>query len=226
MNGRPYETERDRIKRRLREDLTPRQKLENWWRYHWYVVLIAVIAVGLAVYFSSSWAVAQPADYSVIWVGGQYLPDETEKALANALASYGEDVDGDGQVVVRIRQIALDLRAIAERGSTSGQQEYADLMALDADLNCGQSTIFIMEDPEAFQAYSGALLYLDGAEPRAGAVDWENMTVSWQDTVGPIPDGTQAPLWLGCRGCWKEEQREGWESARQLWSRIAAAEVK
>lgn len=223
MDGRPYETEKDRIKRRLRQDLTPRQKLENWWRYHWYVVLIAVIAVGLAIYFSSSGAVARPADYSVIWVGGQYLPDGTEQALADALAAYGEDVDGDGQVVVRIRQIALDLRAIAERGSTSGQQEYADLMALDADLNCGQSTIFIMEDPEAFQAYSGALLYLDGTGPQAGAEDWENMAVSWQDTVGPIPDGAPAPLWLGCRGCWKEEQREGWENARRLWVRIVAA---
>lgn len=222
MTGKPYETEKDRIKQRLRRELTPRQKVRNWWRYHWYAVLIAVIAVGLVVYFGSSWATAQPEDYSVIWVGGQYLPDETEKALSAALARYGEDVNGDGDVVVRIRQIALDLRAVGERG-TSGQQEYADLMALDADLNCGQSTIFIMEDPEAFQAYSGALLYLDGSEPQAGASDWKNMTVSWQDTVGPIPDGAQAPLWLGCRGCWKEEQREGWESARRLWERIVAA---
>lgn len=222
MNGRPYETEKDRIRRRLRQDLTPRQRMANWWRYHWYLVLMGAAAVGLAVYFGSSWAAARPADYSVIWVGGQYLPDETEKALADALAAYGEDVNGDGQVVVRIRQIALDLRAVAERG-TSGQQEYADLLALDADLNCGQSTVFLLEDPEAFQAYSGALLYLDGAEPPAGASDWENMTVSWQDTVGPLPDGAHAPLWLGCRGCWKEEQRENWESARQFWARITAA---
>lgn len=226
MDGRPYETEKDRIKRRLHQELTPRQKLENWWRYHWRLVLMGAAAVGLAIYFGSAWAAARPEDYSVIWVGGQYLPDETKKALAGALAAYGEDVNGDGQVVVRIRQIALDLRAVAGRGFTSGQQEYADLLALDADLNCGQSTIFIMEDPEAFQAYSGALLYLDGTEPQAGAMDWENMAVSWEDTVGSLPEGTHAPIWLGCRGCWKKEQREGWESARQLWTRIAEAEVK
>lgn len=222
MDGKPYETEKDRIKRRLRQELTPRQKVENWWRYHWYFVLIGMAAVGLAIYFSSSWATAQPEDYSVIWLGSNYLSDEAELALSNALSAYGEDMNGDGQVVVRIRQIALDMRAVGERG-TSGQQEYADLMALDADLNCGQSTIFILEDPEAFQAYSGALLYLDGSEPTGGAMDWENMAVSWQDAVGTIPEGMDGPVWLACRGCWKEDQRESWENSRQFWNRIIAA---
>ncbi len=216
-----YETEGDRIKRYLRQNLTTRQRLENWWHYHWHYVLIVLAAVLVIAYFASSWGSALPEDYSVVWVGGHYLPDETEAALATALAAYGEDVNGDGQVVVSIRQVGLDMRAVAERG-TSGQQEYADLMALNADLNCGQSTVFILEDPEAFQTYSGALLYLDGAEPAEGAMDWENMTVSWQDVFGQLPEGIDSPVWLACRGCWKEEQRESWESSWQLWDRVVA----
>lgn len=220
-----YETENDRIKEHLRHDLSRRQRLENWWSYHWHHVLIALAILGVSAYFASSWGSAVPEDYSVIWVGGQYLPDETEKALSAALAAYGEDVNGDGQVVVRIRQVGLDMRSVLDRG-TSGQQEYADLMALNADLNCGQSTIFLLEDPEAFQAYCGALLYVDGTQPEEGALDWENMTVPWQGTMGPLREGTQAPIWLGCRGCWKADQRESWESARQLWNRIVAPQNK
>lgn len=220
-----YETENDRIRARLRQDLTRRQRLENWWNYHWHHVLIVLAILGVSAYFASSWGSAVPEDYSVVWIGGQYLPDETEKALAAALAVYGEDVNGDGQVVVSIRQVGLDLRAVLERG-TSGQQEYADLMALNADLNCGQSTIFLLEDPEAFQAYCGALLYLDGEQPEEGALGWQNMTVSWEDTVGPLREGTHASIWLGCRGCWKEDQRESWESGRRLWNRVAAPQNK
>lgn len=171
MDSRPYETEQDRIREHVRRDLTPRQRLEHWWYYHWYLVLIAAAAVGLGLYFASSWGSAVPEDCSVAWVGAYYLDEGTQQAL-------------------------------------------------DADLNCGQSTIFLLEDPEAFQAYSGALLYLDGTEPPMDGSDWENMVVSWQDTVGPLPEGAQAPLWLGCRGCWKDEQREGWENSRQLWERI------
>lgn len=219
MSGKPYKTEEDRIREHVRRDLTPRQRLAHWWHYHWYFVLIALAVVGLGAYFASSWGSAVRSDYSVAWVGPYYLDEGTETAFSAALAAYGEDVNGDGQVVVRIRQLALDLRSIARRG-TSGQQEYADLLALDADLNCGQSTLFLLADPEAFQIYSGALLYLDGTEPPAGRSDWENMVVSWQDTVGPIPDGAQAPLWLGCRGCWKDEQRPGWEESRRLWETI------
>lgn len=219
-----YETESDRIKRRLRQELTRRQRLENWWVYHWHHVLIVLAVLGVSAYFGSSWGSAVPEDYSVVWIGSHYLPDGAERALSAALAAYGDDVNGDGQVVVRIRQVGLDMRAVLERG-TSGQQEYAGLMALNADLNCGQSTIFLLEDPEAFQAYSGALLYLDGTGPREGAADWENMTVSWMDAVGPLPDGVRQPLWLGCRGCWKEEQRENWEASRALWARIAARSI-
>ncbi len=222
MSGECYETENDRIRRHLRRDLTARQRLENWWHYHWRHVLAVIAAIGLAAYFGSSWGSAPAEDYSVAWVGKYYLPDETEDALTAALATYGKDVNGDGQVVVRMRQIALDLRAIGERDSTGGQQEYAGLLALDADLNCGQSTIFLLEDPEAFQAYSGALLYLSGMEPAEGAADWENMAMPWQDVLGAVPEGVDGPLWLGCRGCWKEEQRESWESSRRLWARFTA----
>lgn len=222
MGGKPYETEEDRIREHVRRGLTPRQKLAHWWHYHWYFVLIALAAVGLGAYFASSWGSAVPEDYSVAWVGPCYLDGETEEALSAALAACGEDLNGDGQVVVRIRQAALDLRAIAERG-TNGQQEYADLLALDADLNCGQSTLFLLADPEAFQAYSGALLYLDGTEPPEGAADWEQMAVSWEDIWGSRPEGAPGPVWLACRGCWKDEQRENWDQSRRLWDTILAA---
>ncbi len=218
---REYETESDRIRRYLRENLTARQRMENWWHYHWHYVLLALAVVIVTAYFASSWGSAPPEDYSVVWVGGHYLSDETENALSAALTAYGEDVNGDGQVVVSVRQVGLDMRAVAERG-TSGQQEYADLMALNEELNCGQSTVINLEDPEAFQTYSGALLYLDGTEPAEGAADWENMAVSWQDVFGLLPEEMEDPIWLACRGCWKEEQREGWESSRQLWNRIVA----
>lgn len=214
-----YETEADRIKRRLQQELTGRQRLENWWYYHWRHVLIALAAVAAAAYLGSNLASAVPEDYSVAWVGTHDLDDETRSALENTLSAYGEDVNGDGQVVVRIHQITLDLRAIGERG-VSGQQEQGELMALEADLSCGQSAIFILEDPEAFQAYCGALLYLDGEEPAEGAADWENMTVTWQDVLGPLPAGLDISVWLGCRGCWIEAQRESWDTSRQLWERM------
>lgn len=98
----------------------------------------------------------------------------------------------------------------------SDQQEYADRMALNADLNCGQSVLFLLEDPQAFQNFCGALLYLDGSEPSADAANWENMVLEWSQVFGTMPEGMEKPLYLGCRGCWKEEQREAWRTSREL----------
>lgn len=155
------------------------------------------------------------------WVGREHLPDETAKACETALAAFGEDRNGDGKVVVRLHQIPLDLGEIARRGSTSGQQEHASILALNADLNSCQSVLFLLEDPQAFQTFSGALLYLDGSEPLPEADDWENMVLDWTQIFGSAPEGIEGPLYLGCRGCWKEEQREDWRASRQLWEKLS-----
>ena len=215
-----YETETDRIRRRIRTELSIGQRLRNWWHYHWHLVAIGAAALAVIVYMGSGFAVAEQEDYSVAWVGRDYLSDETAAALEIALAAFGEDLNGDGKVLVRLHQTALDLREIARRGSTSGQQEYADMMALNSDLNCGQSVLFLLEDPQAFQAFCGALLYLDGSEPLPEADDWENMVLEWTQIFGFLPEGMEGPVYLGCRGCWKEEQQEDWNASRQLWEKL------
>ena len=216
-----YETEEDRIRQHIRTELSLGQRLRNWWNYHWYHVANGAAILAVAVYLGSDLAIGSREDYSVAWVGREYLPDETAKACETALAAFGEDRNGDGKVVVRLHQIPLDLGEIARRGSTSGQQEHANILALNADLNSCQSVLFLLEDPQAFQTFSGALLYLDGSEPLPEADDWENMVLDWTQIFGSAPEGIEGPLYLGCRGCWKEEQREDWRASRQLWEKLS-----
>ncbi len=215
-----YETEADRVRRRLRS-MPFRARLSNWWHYHWKSALAALAALAVMAYLLSSHGSAPPADYTIGWVGRGYLSAGEAERLAAAFAPFGEDVNDDGRVEVQLHQIALDLRAVAARG-TSGQQEYADLLALDADLNAGQSVLFILEDPEAFQSYSGALLRLDGSKPAAGT-DWRELALAWPEALGEPPDGADGPVYLACRGCWKEDQRAAWRASRALWEKIAAA---
>lgn len=64
-----YETENDRIRKRLKETLTPREKLANWWFYHKFHVLIGALALLLVFYFLLQSRGTLPADYTVGWVG-------------------------------------------------------------------------------------------------------------------------------------------------------------
>ena len=214
-----YETEADRVRRRLRETLNPRERAAHWWSYHRRHVLIAalLLLLALGVWLRSSAVV--PADYSVAWVGREPLEEETARQIAQALAGYGEDINGDGTVHVEVHQITLDLENLLDHG-VQGQQAYGAVMALEADLSTFQSGLFLTDDPAALQAYTGALLYLDGSEPPEGAEDWERMAVSWAE----LPIAQAAPegegLYLACRGCWQAEQEERFGQSWALWQKL------
>ncbi len=154
-------------------------------------------------------------DYTIGWVGTYPLSPEQEAAVAEGLAPFGEDQNGDGIICITVRQYLLDLEAMHRRGMTNGEQEYASLLALEADLATGQSGLFLTVQPAAFQQYSGALLYRDGSEPAEGAEDWQNMVI-------PCGEG----LYLGCRGCWVEGQQPGLDAARSLWGRFLCSGEK
>lgn len=206
---RNYETEAQRVKKRLKETLTPREKLANWWDYHKRQAIIGAVLLALALYMLGQDRSGPPADYTVGWVGAQALSPAAAEAVSKRLAQYGQDLNGDGQVQVSIHQMKLDLSSVLANG-TQGQQEYGELLALDADLEVGQSGIFLTDDPAALQTYTGAMLYLDGTMPEKGAADWGNMFVSWEE-----PDIGR--VYAGCRGCWKEDWKETWAQYRQLW---------
>lgn len=183
--------------------------------YHRTQVIIGAILLALALYMLGQGRSVPPADYTVAWVSSHALAPETAEAISQEMAQYGQDLDGNGQVQVSIHQIKLDLASVLVNG-TQGQQEYGELLALDADLEAGQSGIFFTDDPAALQACTGALLYLDGTTPEPGAMDWENMFLPWaQEGAGRI--------YAGCRGCWKADWEETFDQYQQLWRGFAEA---
>lgn len=208
-----YVTEEQRIRQRLKETLTGREKLANWWEYHKVHVAVVVILLLFITYFALQDRSIPASDYTVAWVSGQALGDEAEEKLSQMLSQYGRDLNHDGMVHVGIHQIQLDLGMIISRGGTEGQQEYGELLVLNSDLEVGQSGIFLTDDPASLQNYTGALLYQDGTQPKEGASDWENMVISWeQEGIGTV--------YAGLRGCWKDSWAETWEQYRALWDAL------
>ncbi len=216
-----YVTETERVRKRLKETLTLKEKAANWWDYHKFHVLIAAAAVLVVCWFIAEGLRTVPADYTVGYVSGTEIDGETADAITDALARYGQDVNGDGVVHVELHRMIIDLGLVLERGgATDGQKELGNLMALEADLNMLQSGIFLTDDPAALQAYTGALLYRDGGQPAADAQDWENMALAWDDCPGLGESPTGKTLYLVGRGCWNEDQRGQWSQNWEFWQAI------
>lgn len=224
---------------------TKAEKAGNWWHYHKWLVVVIIIALGVVASIVKDTFFRTRPDYQVAYVGLQDLPSDTSEALTAALESFCEDRNGDGQVVVQLNQYAVDLDQSSE--NTDAYTQMAGVTRLSADLSSSDgSYIFLLEDPEVFQSYTGGLRYLDGTVPdgEETATDWENMVYRWtdcpvltgldlgtytgytlmDDTTGNNQD-VLGRLYVGCRGTWTEKAEESYAPDEVLWQKLTEGAV-
>lgn len=224
-------------------ELTAAQKRRNWWYYHKGMVIIGVVlALGAALLIRDIFFRPAP-DYQVGYVTTTPPPTEILANLQRQLESLGEDVNGDGRVLVEIfaYDLGFDARSMMDVEAAS-----AGVTRLTVDLSSGRVYLIILDDPEGFQARMGALSYLDGGTPPTddpvfGADDWREMVYSWDDcpvlsgldlgtyTAFLDPEGQEtdgqtamAGLYVGRRALWDESQRDAFAADELLWQTLTA----
>ncbi|MCI8525730.1 MAG: hypothetical protein HFF17_07370 [Oscillospiraceae bacterium] len=214
--------------------MTPRERRRNWWDYHkWHVaagavglfVLVRIVLTMLGV------GKAEP-DYQIAYVGAYALPQSTAEAVEQAVAAMAEDCNGDGQVVVSLRQYATGSELQPEAAM-------AAITALVADISECESYIFLLEDPEDFQRDFQLLAPLRGAPAPDGTDPWEDCCLSWSacpalagldlgtyeelavdQTVTGRHQDLLAGLYLARRGFWAEKNVAYPEASAQLWAAL------
>lgn len=181
------------------EARTPKGRWQNFWFYHTKHVIIAILAAGIAAYSIASALNTVKPDYSIGLLTTTVYPDNVVDALSAEMEKYGQDLNGDGKVVVEINQYCLSLdtgssEAADSQDSASSEtltgitQDPQLVMAYQtkftADFTAGTSIIFISEkdlftaEEEANQLFA----YTDGTTPADGATDYDRMWVSLAET--------------------------------------------
>lgn len=84
--------------------------VRNWLHYHWVYLVIAAVVLWVGISWLANalhWGETLP-DYQIAYVGKSSLPEDTAHAIEAAFAQYGEDLNGDGVVCVRLNQYVSD----------------------------------------------------------------------------------------------------------------------
>lgn len=128
-------------------------------RWSWAVgSVLALAACAVLV-----WAVRSRADYVISWVGTGPLTESEAAAVSAAVARGGADQTGDGKIRTDIRQFSVDFSlAPGDPGYEDSRAQLDKL--LDQTDDCA---LYLLEDPEGFQAAAGALADL-AASPGEG----------------------------------------------------------
>ena len=230
------------VKPREKQELTPEEKRRNWWDYHkWHVIIaiLCVVLIGDVIYGAVQNSRNRP-DYVVAYVGQTALPDSLRERLEEGLAQLGEDLNGNGKVQVQVRQFVI----AAESGNPVFAMEdtergYASSMLLQGNIETVESMIFLLEDPALFQATFPILCRADGTLVEDTPESQVPLFYRWADCPAltglqmpnfevPVISGTiegdcqkaLAELGVARRGLWDDGMNDSIRGAIALWERI------
>ncbi len=140
-------------------------KLKNFWYYYKIPVGIGVLVLLVGLYLGLQSAGQPEADYHIGLVGVTPRSDAQLAVLTDGFAVAGQDLNGDGQVLVQLHTYFVDL---ADDSPNAGVANADKVAALDADLIGKVSGIFLTEAPEVLNTVTNGLfaedylLYEDG----------------------------------------------------------------
>lgn len=118
---------------------TAKEKTENWWFYHKKHLIIGILAAALVVYFFYSVVFQPKPDYKIALMNQIALEDSALTILENQIAKYGEDLNGDGKVLVEISNYALT----SEDDAYAPQMYQALIVKFSVDISEGESMIWL-----------------------------------------------------------------------------------
>lgn len=161
-------------------ELTPEKKRENFWFYYkWHVIGGAFALVLLSTLFWDVLTQVKP-DYTIGILSAHGLPTGIGEVLADRLTPCFDDRNGDGKVVVSVMEYTVS--SGDDLGGIDPNVQMANMTKLMADLDMGDSILFLTDDLEYFEEQYFLFAYNDGSAPVEGAQpDYDRMGVRWGD---------------------------------------------
>lgn len=223
-----------------KQSYSRKEKLINWFHYSkWYLVAGAAGLILLVSILATTFGRTEP-DYCFAYVGGHRFSAEFQIALEEALATLGQDLNGDGVVTVSIT-------SYIQTPESDEQQDYISHMQLIADVSAQTSAFFLVEDPQAFHQRYPLIADEQGNAPEEDAEgntldadDWESRFLAWKDSPAltglELPDETLwgettvpgqellADMYIGIRSYHNESKVAQLPQYRALWQLLKGGE--
>lgn len=160
---------------------TPQSRWENFWYHHklkfWLILFAAVVLVVAVVQMGNR----DDPDYRVLLLTEEYYSQPELAALESLLTPYGEDVDGDGKVEIRVENCLY--------GAHVEQTRNSGIQTVQAHLVAADRMFFIME-PDCYNYFLRSLQSTaDGGEVTFFApIDGDETVWDWKGDPRPTEE--------------------------------------
>lgn len=117
--------------------LSAKEKLQNFWYYYKWHTIIGLFVAFVLVFGVAQCTTKEEPDYTVMTVFDKYVPSEITDEIEEYFEQFGNDINGDGQVIVHI----YDASASSDRDIQN-----ANSTRLMAELQRGEIMLFIVDE--------------------------------------------------------------------------------
>lgn len=126
-----------------------KNKFLNFWYYHKVPVIIILVILAVGAYFLLTQQSSVKSDYDIAIVSAKGCTEEQMAQIRDVFQQSGTDQNSDGAVTVKVHLYRF---AIGDSG-----QDREAVAGLDADLIGKVSGIFLVDNPEGFEAATNGL---------------------------------------------------------------------
>lgn len=114
---------------------------KNWWYYNKVKVLVGILLAAVVAYFVYSVFFTVKPDYTIAVVNQISLDQSALDIMGDHIADYGEDLNGDGKVIVNVVNYSVDTAAAADPSYAQALQAFYVKFA--GDMSSGDSMIWL-----------------------------------------------------------------------------------
>lgn len=160
---------------------TPRSWWENFWYHHKLAFWLGLFALVALVILVVQLVNKDDPDYRLLLLTEKPYTTQELAALESLLAPYGEDIDGDGKVEIRVENCLYSARV--DQSNNSGiQAVQAHLVAADR--------MFFMMEPDAYKYFIRTLQNTsdDGEVTFFAPIDGDAVVWDWEGDPRPIEE--------------------------------------
>ncbi len=132
-----------------------RGKLENFWYYHKWQLLVSVVLIGFFGSVLADTLLRQPKDITVVLVTANSAAVQKTDALRTFIERYCEDFNGDGKVRASVAVQEFDSGTLTD---PQGQQK--NRAKLQAQLDAGKALLYVTDDMVADKLLGGGEVFV------------------------------------------------------------------
>ncbi len=123
---------------------TKKEKINHWWYYYKKTLFISIL-LGLLVFaYIFSIVTKEVPDYTIGYLGSSFYDQTALDMIGDHLEQYGEDLNGDGQVIIHMNNCSLGTSDPNDYSNIEQQQ--AGYVRFASDMSSADSMIWIHDD--------------------------------------------------------------------------------